>query len=650
VPRNIPREYDRGVPVLSSLSLRRHGPLLLIVALLLAVVPVAPVSAEQVAPETASAVLEELPERSNGRRSRSLTPNEAESVEQAPVESEVIEAPIRFSALGVKGVGSPEVSFRAADASGNWSNWQAVEPLEEDDGPDPGTTEARAAAAMVGKADRWVSEAIWVGESTHLQFRVLNGSLDDLDVHVIDSMGLSESVLQRVRRHLRSFGTAAPAEASSYPGLVTRRQWGANESLRTGSPSYAPVKFGVLHHTAGSNSYSRSEAPGVVRGIYHWHTQGNGWSDIGYNLLVDRYGTVYEGRFGGVERGVVGAHAAGWNSGSFGVSIMGNFEVASAPSAALTAAVDAIAWKYRIHGLDGRADARVSHNGRTIPTLIGHRDVGSTSCPGRFVYSQMDQLRRSVATKVAADSVPATSASTAWPESTPSFGAGWVPVVGDWNGDGRSTPGWYRDGHWRLWGTGASGQGTASFTYGRRGDLPVLGDWNRDGRTTIGIVRDGRWHLRNTLSGGSSDSSFTYGRQGDVPITGDWDGTGRTTVGIIRGGTWHLRNNLSGGPAHRTFTYGRITAGDLPLVGDWNRDGRDTIGIVRNGRWHLRNSLAGGAADLSFTYGRVTQGDMPITGDWNRDRREGIGIVREGSWHLRNALSGGPAQISFVYR
>jgi hypothetical protein len=626
----------------SSTTVRRQLSTVLAFALVITLVPVAPVFAQEVAPETVSAVVERLPERRGGAP---RSPRE-----DAAAESEIVEAPIPFTTVGIKASRSAAVSLRTADATGSWTEWQSIEPLEEDDGPDAGTSEAARAAAAVERGRGWVSDAIWVGESTHLQVRVSGGALDDVDVHVIDAMGLSETLFQRVRRQLRSATTALPAEASSYPGLVTRRQWGANESLRSGSPSYATVKFGVLHHTAGSNSYSRSEAPGVVRGIYHWHTQGNGWSDIGYNLLVDRYGTVYEGRFGGVDRGVVGAHAAGWNSGSFGVSIMGNFEVASAPSVAVNAAADVIAWKYRVHGIDGSTSARVSHNGRSIPTLVGHRDVGSTSCPGRFVYSQMDQIRRSVASKVPNTPPPSASTSTAWPSSSTSHGEGWRPVAADWNGDGRSTPGWFRDGVWRLWGTGTSGEGSVSFTYGRRGDIPVTGDWNGNGRHGVGIIRDGQWHLRNSLSGGAADLSFTYGRRGDVPVTGDWDGNARTTVGIIRGGTWHLRNSLSGGAADHSFVYGRITEGDRPLVGDWNRNGRETIGIVREGTWHLRNRLSGGAADLSFVYGRVQQGDFPITGDWNRDARQGIGIVRDGDWHLRNTLSGGAAQITFTYR
>jgi hypothetical protein len=222
------------------------------------------------------------------------------------------------------------------------------------------------------------------------------------------------------------------------------------------------------------------------------------------------------------------------------------------------------------------------------------------------------------------------------------------PVAGDWNGDGRATPGRFLDGKW--WLRDSSGR-TTVVNYGRAGDIPIVGDWNGNGRDSLGIIRDRTWHLKNSLSSGNSDVSFTYGRvtQGDVPIAGDWNGNGKDGVGIIRDGAWHLRNSLSSGPSEVRFTYGRITRGDVPLIGDWNGNGRDTIGIVRDGEWHLRNTLSGGNGQVVFTYGRVLRGDVPVIGDWNRNGRSGISIVRGHEWHIRNSLSGGHAQQVLTY-
>jgi len=225
-----------------------------------------------------------------------------------------------------------------------------------------------------------------------------------------------------------------------------------------------------------------------------------------------------------------------------------------------------------------------------------------------------------------------------------------TPVVGDWNGDGLSTPGDFRDGRWEL-SNGLSSKVDIAVTYGRKGDIPIVGDWNGDGKDTLGVVRDGTWHLKNSISGGASDTSFKYGRvtRGDIPIVGNWNGLPGDGVGIIRDGDWHLRLRPSGGPGEIVFRYGRISRGDVPLVGDWNSDGRETIGIVRGGDWHLRNTLSGGAGQIVFQYGRVLRGDRPVIGDWNRDDRSGIGVVRGSEWHLRNTLSGGPAELQFRF-
>jgi hypothetical protein len=228
--------------------------------------------------------------------------------------------------------------------------------------------------------------------------------------------------------------------------------------------------------------------------------------------------------------------------------------------------------------------------------------------------------------------------------------SGPILVTGDWNGDGRETPGRFRDGRWEL-SNSLTGAIHVTFDYGRSGDLPVVGDWNGNGRDTVGIVRDGQWLLRNSLSGGTADVTFHYGRvtRGDVPIVGDWNGNGRDTAGIIRDGEWHLRNSLSGGPSDVSFVYGRLTRGDVPLVGDWNGNGRDTVGIIRDGEWHLRNTHTAGPAHLRADYGRVSRGDIPVTGDWTKHGSTRIGIVRGADWHLRFDLSGGQADHTFRF-
>ena len=232
-----------------------------------------------------------------------------------------------------------------------------------------------------------------------------------------------------------------------------------------------------------------------------------------------------------------------------------------------------------------------------------------------------------------------------------------VPLLGDWDGDGVQTPGWYDDGRVALRNSSTTGHAEVEFVYGRAGDLPLVGDWDGDGIDTIGIVRaGGQWHLRNSHAGGAADEVFTYGRVGargeDVPLVGDWDGDGRDTIGIVRDGQWHLRHTLSGGPGQEVFTYGRIgpRGDDLALVGDWDGDGLDTVGIVRDGEWHLRNTLSGGPGETVFTYGRVTRGDIPLTGDVTGKGTDTPTILRESVlWFQRKQNTGGTADRAFVY-
>ena len=194
----------------------------------------------------------------------------------------------------------------------------------------------------------------------------------------------------------------APAEAASAPKIVTRRQWGADESLRGGRPDYATVKMAFIHHTASGNTYTAAEAPAVVRGIYAYHTRSLGWSDIGYNFLIDRFGTIYEGRYGGMKRGVVGAQVLGFNKGSTGISVIGNFAGDAPPAAALASLRKLLAWKLKIHHLDPRGTARLRCDASakfargakvTFPVVAGHRDANNTECPGNVFYPLLPTVR-----------------------------------------------------------------------------------------------------------------------------------------------------------------------------------------------------------------------------------------------------------------
>ena len=183
------------------------------------------------------------------------------------------------------------------------------------------------------------------------------------------------------------------------------------------------------------------------------------------------------------------------------------------------------------------------------------------------------------------------------------------------------------DGQWIISNGVNGGPQSASFGYGRTGDIPIVGDWNGDGIDTHGVFRgDGQWIISNGVNGGPQSASFGYGRTGDIPIVGDWNGDGIDTHGVFRGdGQWIISNGVNGGPQSASFGYGRT--GDIPIVGDWNGDGIDTHGVFRgDGQWIISNGVNGGPQSASFGYGRT--GDIPIVGDWNGDRTKTHGVVR----------------------
>ena len=177
------------------------------------------------------------------------------------------------------------------------------------------------------------------------------------------------------------------------PYIYSRAQWGANEKIREQSPpSYGTVKTGFIHHTVNANNYTAAQVPALIRGIYAYHVESRGWRDIGYNYLVDRFGRIWEGRWGGVDKAVVGAHTLGYNEVSFAMSAIGNYDIANPPQAVLTAYARLFAWKLSLYNI--RADgSHVWVKNRWLHAINGHRDVGQTACPGRYLYAKIPYIR-----------------------------------------------------------------------------------------------------------------------------------------------------------------------------------------------------------------------------------------------------------------
>lgn len=302
--------------------------------------------------------------------------------------------------------GGVKVLIRTSEDRRVWTRWFAVD-LER--------------AAEPGQAERAFTEPVWTGRARFVQIaarraggaRSAPARLQQVRVVAIDTeedadrAATAVGVLRRVAAAVAGFRlTSDAAGMTTRPTIVTRAEWGANESWRSGPPSYADVKMAFVHHTAGGNRYTADEAPGVVRGIYAYHTKSLHWSDIGYNFLIDRYGRIYEGRHGGMTRGVVGAQVLGFNTGSTGVSLMGTFASTTPPSAAVRALDKLLAWKLDVHHVDplgsgtlvcGYGQKFATGESVTFAAIAGHCHANFTACPGDRLYRLLPDIRKVVA-------------------------------------------------------------------------------------------------------------------------------------------------------------------------------------------------------------------------------------------------------------
>ena len=286
----------------------------------------------------------------------------------------------RFDMVGLHWRGTGSVEFRTRSVTGAWSAWHPAAP-EAEDGPDhpvqPG----------------WrIGNPYWTGASDRIAYR-LHGHVTRLRAYFV----WSEDEQLPMRR----------LSITGSPPMITRAAWGADESIRRAAPRYAnAVRFAVVHHTAGTNSYTRTQSAAIVRGIEIYHVKGNGWNDIGYNFLVDKYGQVFEGRYGGVDKNVIGAHAEGFNTGSFGVAMIGTYTSAAPSTVAQTALENLLAWRLDVAHVDPLSTLTVASGGNPkypqgVPVVLravsGHRDTGPTSCPGNALYARLGAIASTAA-------------------------------------------------------------------------------------------------------------------------------------------------------------------------------------------------------------------------------------------------------------
>lgn len=501
---------------------------------------------------------------------------------------------------------STVVQYRTYGADA-WSDWQAID--------------ADAATSSAEEGTRSGSDPIVVTGATQVQARVLGpagGAPADARLTVIDpGQGEGDD----------GIGTAQPGAAeagAARPRIHSRAEWGANESWRKDPPSYMTIKGVVVHHTAGTNNYSPSQVPAILRGIYAFHTKDRGWNDIAYNFLVDKWGRVWEGRYGGVSRAVQGAHATGYNTQTMGVSVLGDYNKVSVPSAAVTSVAKVIAWKGSLAGYN--PDAMTTLYGRRERTVQGHRDVGQTTCPGTSLYAQLPTIRRtarslmtgSYAAGGGSQSVGSGNTATAAP-STPAPSGADVLMRSSSGALFRSAP------------LGSTGLTYASKLSGSSwaGYDAVLsaGDLTRDGRADVlaRVRATGRLVLftggaGNTLTGARA-AGAGWGSRTHLVVPGDLTGDRVPDLLAVdrRTGDLFLYRSTGTGGFRAAVRVGRGFGVFTRLagVGDWNGDGKaDLIGVNASGtptlfRGNGTGGFVTGSTRLAGSWGYRTLVGLP---------------------------------------
>jgi N-acetylmuramoyl-L-alanine amidase-like protein len=557
-----------------------------------------------------------------------------------------------FSSVGVTwaeddGVTDVSVQLRTSSKAGTWSDWMTI-AQDDVDLTGPGGVEAPEVRG--GTSPYWTDDAYGV----EIIVQAADGTTPrDVQVSLIDP-GTSDADAAPGAPEITDQAHAA----ATMPAIYSRAQWGADESLMGWDVEYAPtIKAATIHHTADGNTYGADDVPRIMRSIYAYHAVSLGWGDIGYNVIVDKFGRAWEGRTGGLASTVVGAHAGGFNYGTFGISMLGNYDVIDTPQVMLDTVANVIAWKLSLFGVDPRGKTTLTSRGGgtskypaganvTLPTVFAHRDVGATACPGRYAYSRMDQIRGMVATRM--DALYAAGATTPTDPLAPTApGSGqvllrndnnggtadWVtkrgnwgdvPLDCDWDGTGTETIGVFRAGRFTLYDSNATAAApVAAFSFGDAGDTPICGDWDGDGKDTVGVWRKGWFYLRNSNTTGTADGAFPYGNANAQPLAGNWDGDPYDTVAVYQDGVFYYANSNLRPVASGQVPFGNPT--DRAVAGDWTARGRDSVGVYRAGTFYLNNSLSR-TADLTVRFGDAA--DRPLVGDWDGNRSTTVGITR----------------------
>lgn len=302
-----------------------------------------------------------------------------------------------------------EIRFRSEE--GVWSDWQSIEA--DEDAPSQDKSTENKGYVITETSNAFQYRAQLSTENTGITPKLSDISFDYVE-------GGRSSVLSSLEKLV----------FDKDQSIISRKEWGANESLRLsdsenvdfeseldteeeveypdmkiikrvdtddeGNPLLWPEEYPasvekiIIHHTATTENLDDPEA--AIRAIYYYHAVTRGWGDIGYNFIVAPDGSVFEGRSGG--DGVVAGHAQGYNTGSVGIALLGNYQEKDLPGDMMQALEGLVYKKAKLHDID--PDGTSSFRGSVIPNILGHRDVDSTKCPGDYSYGYLEDIRSMV--------------------------------------------------------------------------------------------------------------------------------------------------------------------------------------------------------------------------------------------------------------
>jgi N-acetylmuramoyl-L-alanine amidase len=305
-----------------------------------------------------------------------------------------VEAPHSFDLVGVARE-MRTVQIRVRDDGGRWTNW-----VEQEDGT----------PIYVGGAD-WAQVRAQFKPRGRLHFVNVSGTAGGF------ASNLLNSAREAINTAFISVASTPVAQAlAPKPLIVSRAAWGA-DLTSGGCPPRGPAEYGtvqaaVIHHTVNANDYTPEEAPSIVLGICRFHVYGNGWNDIGYNALVDRYGTLYEGRAGGLKRPVVGAQAQGFNSQTTSIASIGDHTSEAPTPEAQRSIIRFLAWKMamtraypvtaavQLTSAGGSESRYRAGTVITVPRIVGHTTLGLTACPGGAMIPLIPQITQAVQKRI----------------------------------------------------------------------------------------------------------------------------------------------------------------------------------------------------------------------------------------------------------